>query len=169
NVYGRSKAEAESRVLELHPDALVVRTSAFFGPWDEYNYVTIALRTLAAGHPFAAATDLVVSPTYLPDLVNASLDLLIDGAGGLWHLSNTGAVSWADFALGAARAVGIHAHTLSRCTSMHLPLKAKRPAYSVLGSGRAALMPSLADALDRYAALCRARFLPAVKTAADAA
>jgi dTDP-4-dehydrorhamnose reductase len=66
NVYGRSKAEAERRVLECHPAALVVRTSAFFGPWDEYNYVALVLRALRAGKPFLAATDLVVSPTYVP-------------------------------------------------------------------------------------------------------
>ena len=83
NVYGRSKAEAEARVLEALPSALVVRTSAFFGPWDEHNFVTIALRELAAGRPFVAAEDAVISPTYVPDLVNASLDLLIDGERGL--------------------------------------------------------------------------------------
>ena len=30
----------------------------------------------------------MVSPTYVPDLVHASLDLLIDGEHGLWHLAN---------------------------------------------------------------------------------
>ncbi|HSO01703.1 MAG TPA: sugar nucleotide-binding protein, partial [Gaiellaceae bacterium] len=35
-VYGRSKLEAEERVLDAHPASLVVRTSAFFGPWDEH-------------------------------------------------------------------------------------------------------------------------------------
>src|SRR5205823_1854885 len=49
NVYGRSKADAEVRVLRELPAALVVRTSAFFGPWDEYNFVTMALRTMAEG------------------------------------------------------------------------------------------------------------------------
>ncbi|HBY80153.1 MAG TPA: hypothetical protein DEG47_24795, partial [Cyanobacteria bacterium UBA11148] len=43
NVYGRSKVEAEVRVLTAYPSSLVIRTSAFFGPWDEYNFVTIAL------------------------------------------------------------------------------------------------------------------------------
>ena len=39
NVYGKSKADAEERVLEECPQALVIRTSAFFGPWDRYNFV----------------------------------------------------------------------------------------------------------------------------------
>src|SRR5947209_16752139 len=95
NVYGRSKAEAEARVLAAHPSALVVRTSAFFGPEDEYNFVTAALRALAEGRRFAAARDSVVSPTYVPDLAGVCLDLLIDGERGLWHLSNQGALPWA--------------------------------------------------------------------------
>jgi dTDP-4-dehydrorhamnose reductase len=66
NVYGQSKAEAEVKVLEACPTSLVIRTSAFFGPWDEYNFISVALRTLAAGHTFVAAQDSVVSPTYVP-------------------------------------------------------------------------------------------------------
>lgn len=42
SVYGKSKVEAECRVLDTHPDALVVRTSAFFGPWDSTNFLTRA-------------------------------------------------------------------------------------------------------------------------------
>ena len=37
NIYGRSKAEAENLVLDTHPESLVVRTSAFFGPWDSHK------------------------------------------------------------------------------------------------------------------------------------
>src|SRR5205085_2525636 len=33
-VYGSSKAEAERRIAAAHPGSLLVRTSAFFGPWD---------------------------------------------------------------------------------------------------------------------------------------
>jgi dTDP-4-dehydrorhamnose reductase len=35
-----------------------------------------------------------VSPTYIVDLVNVSLDLLIDGEEGIWHLANAGEISW---------------------------------------------------------------------------
>jgi dTDP-4-dehydrorhamnose reductase len=54
-VYGRSKARAEQVVRAVHPRALVVRTSAFFGPWDEANFLTRALRTLRTGGEVAAA------------------------------------------------------------------------------------------------------------------
>ena len=105
SVYGASKAEAERQVLEIYPDALIARTSAFFGPWDQYNFVYHTLCALAAGREVSAAADIVISPTYVPDLVNASLDLLIDGETGIWHLANRGAVSWGELArLVAARA-----------------------------------------------------------------
>jgi len=150
NVYGRSKAEAERRVLSAHPNALVVRTSAFFGHWDHYNFVTILLRELAAGRPFIAVSDAVVSPTYVPDLVNASLDLLIDGESGLWHLANAGATTWAEFARDAADRAGLDAALVEPRPTSALGFAAPRPLYSVLGSERGWIMASLDDALGRY-------------------
>ncbi|MFB2893458.1 family 1 glycosylhydrolase [Aerosakkonemataceae cyanobacterium BLCC-F50] len=155
NVYGRSKAEAEARVLKAHPTSLVVRTSAFFGPWDEYNFVTIALRTLASGQPFLAAADSVVSPTYVPDLVNACLDLLVDGECGLWHLANPGASSWADLAKFAAKQRGLDVSRIEACSMQALSLLARRPSYSVLGSERGVLLPPLENAIDRYFHECQ--------------
>jgi dTDP-4-dehydrorhamnose reductase len=150
NVYGRSKALAEARVLKAHPSSLVIRTSAFFGPWDEYNFVTIALRQLAAGHTFVAAEDSIVSPTYVPDLVNTTLDLLIDGEYGLWHLANNSAIAWAELARLAADIAGVDASRLEARPTRELGLVAPRPTYSVLGSERGALLPSLDNAISRY-------------------
>ncbi len=150
NVYGRSKADAERAVRRLHPGALVVRTAAFFGPWDDYNFVTGALRALAAGEPFAAADDLVVSPTYVPDLVGAALDLLIDGESGVWHLANRGAVTWADLARAAGRAAGLDAALVGPRPAATFGWPAPRPTYCALGSERGALLPPWEDALARY-------------------
>lgn len=150
NVYGRSKAKAEIRVLETLPSALVVRASAFFGPWDEHNFVTVALRQLAAGQTFVAAEDAIVSPTYIPDLVNTSLDLLIDGESGLWHLANPSAIAWSDLAQMSAKLAGVDACRLEARPTQELGLAAARPSYSVLGSERGVLLPPLEDALSRY-------------------
>jgi dTDP-4-dehydrorhamnose reductase len=154
NVYGRSKAAAELEVLRLLPSALVIRTSAFFGPWDEYNFVTIALRTLAARQRFRAADDIVVSPTYVPDLVHAALDLLIDNERGVWHLANCGALTWADFARRAAELAGLDASLVDACPTQALNLPAPHPRYSVLTSERGLLLPSLENALSRYLREC---------------
>lgn len=149
NVYGASKARAEQLVLDTHPGALVVRTSAFFGPWDDYNFITIALRTLARGEAFAAADDMVVSPTYVPDLVHACLDLLIDREAGIWHLVNGGEVTWADLALRASELANVDASRLE-IRNGHGDLPARRPRYSAMSSHRAFPMPTLSDALGRY-------------------
>jgi dTDP-4-dehydrorhamnose reductase len=148
--YGATKAEAEARVREVHPGALVIRTAAFFGPWDEWNFVTVTLRSLAAGVPTTAAGDLVVSPTYVPDLVHTTLDLVIDGERGLWHLANRGAVTWAELARRAACMVGLDGSLVQECPSCELGLTAARPAHAALDSVRGSLMPSLDDALARY-------------------
>ncbi|HLM52587.1 MAG TPA: family 1 glycosylhydrolase, partial [Pseudoxanthomonas sp.] len=67
SVYGESKVRLEHDVLQCFPEAMVVRTSAFFGPWDQANFVFAALDALRAGRTFDAADDAVVSPTYVPD------------------------------------------------------------------------------------------------------
>jgi dTDP-4-dehydrorhamnose reductase len=152
NVYGLSKARAERDVMRAHPEALIVRTSAFFGPWDEHNFVTLALRALSSGRTFSAADDIVVSPTYVPDLVNASLDLLIDGEHGLWHLANRGTVTWLELARQAAVLSRVSAARLEPGVRRDGASIAPRPLFSALGSERGLLMPSLEDALVRYVA-----------------
>ena len=151
-VYGESKAAAERLVRHALPGALVVRTSAFFGPWDEHNFVAHALGALGRGERFAAAGDLVVSPTYVPDLVHAVLDLLVDAEGGVWHLANAGAVTWADFARQAAAAAGLDPALVDERPAAAMGLRAPRPGFSALRSERAALLPSLENAICRYAA-----------------
>lgn len=150
NIYGESKAQAERRVLAIDPAALVIRTSAFFGPWDNANFLTQTLATLGAGLPLLAANDLVISPTYVPDLVNVCLDLLVDGERGIWHLSHAEALSWFALADRISGMAGIDRSLLRGCSQAELGYMAKRPRYSVLGSARGLLLPALDDALGRY-------------------
>ncbi len=150
NHYGKSKVEAERAVLGKHPASLVVRTSAFFGPWDSANFVTLALEALGSGQPFYAAADITVSPTYVPDLVHASLDLLIDRECGIWHLTNGQALTWAELALKAANMAEVDASRLEGYAGSKMNYLAARPAYTALSSERAILLPDLDDALARY-------------------
>lgn len=148
-VYGRSKAEAESRTLALLHSALVVRTAAFFGPWDDSNFVARTLQSLRAGETVDAADDLVVSPTYVPDLANAALDLLIDGERGVWHLVNGGSTTWAQLARDVARLAGLDESRVRPRAASELGLLARRPRNSALASERGWIMPSLDHALGR--------------------
>jgi dTDP-4-dehydrorhamnose reductase len=149
NVYGESKAEAEVQVLAQCPKALVVRTSAFFGPWDEFNFVHAVLAQISQDRPFLAADDVALSPTYIPDLVNAVLDLLIDGEHGVWHLANAGVVTWADFARMIATKAGYDPSRIHSRPSRTLNLAARRPLFTALTSQRGSLMPPLEESLDR--------------------
>ena len=152
SVYGRSKSDADRIVLAAYPEALIARTGAFFGPWDEGNVVRRAIAAFAAGQSWRAPSDQRVSPTYLPDLVNVTLDLLIDGAAGLWHLANEGDVSWAEFARDAAAAYGYSTDLVEAVPTAALQLRAARPAFSVLGTEMGQRLPPLQDALLRFAA-----------------
>ncbi|HEX8547789.1 MAG TPA: family 1 glycosylhydrolase [Cytophagaceae bacterium] len=150
NVYGISKMQAEKDVLSNNNNALVIRTSAFFGPWDEYNFANQAIGCVSRGGKFRAASDNIVSPTYVPDLVNACLDLLIDNESGIWHLSNPSEVTWADFATMAVQQAGLDPNLIEPCDSKKLGLIAGRPLYSALSSERGILLPNLENALKRY-------------------
>jgi dTDP-4-dehydrorhamnose reductase len=150
NVYGRAKLQAERQVMEFASEALVVRTAAFFGPWDHYNFVSLALDALVRGERWQAANDQCVSPTYVPDLVQATLDLLVDGERGIWHLCNRGAVSWAEFAQMAAEAASLDKRLIEPLPGSRLGHVAARPRFSALASERALLMAPLENALARY-------------------
>jgi dTDP-4-dehydrorhamnose reductase len=155
NVYGGSKAAAERDVLAVCGGALVVRTAAFFSPYDPYNFAAHLVRALIDNQAFSAADDLVVSPTYVPDLANATLDLMIDGEGGVWHLTNAGAVSWAEFARRIAAALGLDPGLVEPMPAARFGWAAPRPAFAPLTTARGQVMPHLDDAIARYAAIVR--------------
>jgi dTDP-4-dehydrorhamnose reductase len=153
NVYGRSKAEMEKRVLDVLPSALVIRTSACFSPYDQRNFVTKTLMALQSGKTVYASDTQVVSPTYVPHLITVAFDLLIDNESGIWHLSNNGVVSWADFALLAARSCDIRGTNHICKTKEATKFIAQRPLFSALGTERGQIMPDLHEALASYRSL----------------
>ncbi|HYW55724.1 MAG TPA: sugar nucleotide-binding protein [Polaromonas sp.] len=150
NAYGRAKHEAERRVLAAAPRALMVRSAAFFGPWDAHNFVTTGLQALRRGEPWTMAHDQAVSPTYVPDLVHSSLDLLVDGERGIWHLANQGSASWSGLACMAAEVAGLETRLIQPVPGMTLGQLAARPRFSALGSARGNVMPTLQSGLERY-------------------
>ncbi len=145
-VYGASKAEGERRVAEIMPSALIVRTSAFFGPWDRFNILTLALERLQGGDDCVVPAA-IVSPTYVPDLADGVLDLLIDGEQGVWHLANRGAVSWLELVRRGAQLIGVRSERVREAPS---ELTSGRGS-TALESERGRLLPALDDALARYA------------------
>ncbi|MEO6219954.1 MAG: SDR family oxidoreductase, partial [Ginsengibacter sp.] len=150
NVYGKSKADAEYLVLKTHNEALVVRTSSFFSPWDKYNFIHHVIETVSSNNNLVAASDITMSPTYVPDLVNVCLDLLIDKEKGIWHLTNKGETTWAQLAKRVAEQALLDANKIIAQESGLMNWTATRPKYSVLKSLNGNLLPSLNNALNRY-------------------
>ncbi|MGZ3853464.1 MAG: family 1 glycosylhydrolase [Flavisolibacter sp.] len=150
NVYGQSKAQAEVLIQKEYPSSLIVRTSAFFSPWDEYNFVHYIRKALLNYETVTVAKDLFISPTYVPHLVNTCLDLLIDGESGTWHLANKGSLSWAEFAFLIADRFDLNKSLINAVNATEINYAAKRPFNSVLGSERGQLLPSFESALDEY-------------------
>jgi len=150
NTYGRSKHEAERAVLAACPSALVIRTSAFFGPWDMSNFVHHVLDTVGHRKAFFALEDVTVSPTYVPDLVHASVDLLVDGERGLWHVTNEGSVTWLELAREVASLAGFDPGLVAGQPLAHAGLSAPRPSFTPMRTERGWTLPPLSDALGRY-------------------
>jgi dTDP-4-dehydrorhamnose reductase len=150
NAYGESKRTAEEWVQACVNDALIVRSAAFFGPADRHNFLACTLREVSAGREVLAAEDIVGSPTYVPYLADAILDLLIDGERGVWHLVNRGCVSWADFAKRVAEAAHLDSTLVRPVPLAALHVRARRPAFSALASERGSVMATLDDAIHEY-------------------
>jgi dTDP-4-dehydrorhamnose reductase len=150
NVYGKSKAMAESMVLNENPASLVIRTSSFFGPWDVYNFAYDVLQKLQQEQLYIASKDVIISPTYVPDLVNAALDMFIDEETGILHITNEGKVSWAEFAGEIASRAGFNKKSILHLPAEEMHFSAQRPLYSVLNSQKGVQLPSIDDAISRY-------------------
>ena len=160
NAYGRSKLAMEERLAGLEGRHLVIRTAAFFSAADTHNFAVHCLEALSRRTPFVAVSDCWVSPTYVPDLCRAALDLLIDGETGLWHATNGEAVNWHAFARRLAASTGTPEDTLTAGRAEDMDWRALRPGYSALSSKRGQLMPGLDCAIARFA---QARRSPAVQ------
>jgi dTDP-4-dehydrorhamnose reductase len=147
NTYGRSKVALEQSVLESLPEALVVRTSAFIDAKDQRTFTGRVLSAISKGERIRTSAD-VISPTYVPALADALLDLLVDRERGVWHLANYGAVSWTDLALRIVMEVGGDPSLVEEVPPHELGRLAQRPSYSALGSERGMLMPTLEQSLE---------------------
>jgi dTDP-4-dehydrorhamnose reductase len=150
NVYGNSKVKGESMILNKCSSALVIRTSAFFGPWDQYNFPAAVLRFLKDECLYTVAKDVIVSPTYIPDLIDKALDLFIDDEKGIWHLTNEGMVSWSGFAEEIAERSGYKKKYLIPVRQDEMKWKARRPSYSALQNVHGIKLPSLSNAINRF-------------------
>jgi len=152
SVYGRSKAEAEIKLLDVLPECCIVRTSWLFGTGGKCFPDTIL--KLAASRP---ALDVVDDqrgcPTYSVDLARAIIRLCRSHASGIVHVTNAGDCSWFEFAREIVKRSGLPTE-VRPVSSQQMARPAPRPAYSVLSSKSleeyGVSMPGWQEALQRY-------------------
>lgn len=103
NVYGESKLEAELRVREEMPEALIARVSWVFGNPERPSFPEMVLRKAAKGETLAAVADKWSMPTWVEDLCAWLRFLAYESeASGVLHLCQSGEpVSWHGYAVAA--------------------------------------------------------------------
>jgi dTDP-4-dehydrorhamnose reductase len=148
--YGRSKLEAERRVRELHPEALVVRTSLLVGRRQPGRHERAVLEAARGERDMAFFEDEWRSPVKVTDLAAALLELVGMELAGVLHAAGTEPVNRYELACMIAAAHGVPTGRLRRGSLAESGLE--RAANCVLDSSRArALLSSteLPGVLDR--------------------
>ncbi len=139
SVYGASKLAGEQLVIASGCPYLVVRTSGLFGPGGSGAkggcFVDRILERARAGEPLQVVSDQVFSPTYAPDLADAILRLVRQGARGLFHVTNSGSCTWHGLALEALEQAGVETQ-VGEIRARDLGAPARRPPHSILSKAR---------------------------------
>jgi dTDP-4-dehydrorhamnose reductase len=134
-VYGRSKLDGEREIMASGLDRwLILRTAWLFGS-AKSNFVHKIIGLAQSREELSVVHDQLGSPTYTPDLADYSLALLKAKATGLFHVVNGGRASWCELATEALTAAGLKCR-IRPITTAEYPLKATRPPYSVLDTGK---------------------------------
>ena len=142
NVYGRSKLEGENALLELQLEKLcIVRTAWLYGPGKK-NFVSTILGLCAKNKNLTVVHDQIGSPTHTMDLAAYCLHLLEANGQGIFHIANSGQASWCELASEAAKLAQIEC-PITPIQSSEYPMKAVRPAYSVLDCSKFAKLTGI--------------------------
>jgi len=137
-VYGESKLKGEKLAMQNNPDSLIIRTSWVYSEFGK-NFVKTMIGLMHQRPEINVVNDQVGSPTYAADLADAIMKIILypDSSvnKGLFHYSNTGVISWFDFAVAIKEMIGSHCKVNPIPTEAY-PTPAKRPAYSVLDTNK---------------------------------
>ena len=153
SVYGKSKSDGEDIVLSASSNNAVLRTSWLFGH-AQNNFAEAILRKAQKSPMLHVVCDQIGSPTYTEDLAKLIVEILNKRCAGIYHATNEGICSWAQFARKILAETGVEAQVTEISSQMY-GAKATRPQNSVLskkslddmGLNR---LPHWEDALRRY-------------------
>ncbi len=153
NVYGKSKLLGEEAVQEILEKYFIVRISWVFGI-NGKNFVRTMLNLAETHKELTVVADQTGSPTYTFDLSRLLVDMAESDKYGVYHATNEGICSWAEFAEEIFRQSGKEVK-VTPVTSDKYPTKATRPKNSRLSKNSLdaagfSRLPHWKDALGRY-------------------
>lgn len=143
STYGRTKLVGEQLVLDiLQADSCILRTSWLYSSSSK-NFVLTILRLLQERNSINVVADQYGSPTASQGLAKACWQVVREQANGIHHWSDSGVISWYDFAqkireIAISTKLVSDAATINPIPSSAYPLPAKRPNYSSLDCSKTA-------------------------------
>ncbi len=151
--YGETKLGGELAVKELLEKYFIVRISWVFG-MNGNNFVKTMLRLAETKTELNVVCDQIGSPTYTADLAPLLCNMIMTEKYGVYHATNEGVCSWAEFAQEIFRLAGKNVKVNPVSTSEY-PTKAARPLNSRMSKDKLekmgfARLPDWHDALARY-------------------
>ena len=131
-VYGKSKLEGDTELMQICPDAIIIRTSWLYSSFGN-NFVKTMLRLGREKDHLNVIFDQIGTPTYAADLADTILKIIASGnlVAGIYHFSDEGVCSWYDFTRSIHRLAGIKCN-VHPIESKDYPVRTPRPHYSVL-------------------------------------
>ena len=137
------------------PSHYVLRVESLFGGPRARSSVDKILDNLKAGHEVRAFMDRTVSPSFVDDVVTATMALLEQKAPtGLYHCVNTGWTTWSGLARELAQLIDRPDAPIVDIPMASASLVAPRPKFAALSNAKLAAlgiaMPTWQDALRRH-------------------
>ncbi len=153
NYYGQTKLEGEQIVQQLLTDYFIVRISWVFG-LNGFNFVKTMLKLAETRNELNVVGDQFGSPTYTFDLSKLLLEMIQTDRYGIYHGTNEGICSWAEFATEIFRQAGKNV-TVNSIPAADYPTKAARPGNSRMSKQKLIdngfmTLPKWQDALQHY-------------------
>lgn len=132
SVYGASKLKGEQEAMQYNPESIIIRTSWVYSEFGK-NFVKTMRKLMSEREELNVVSDQIGSPTYAADLAQMIMQIIAGSnwVPGMYHFSNSGVISWYDFAVAIRDLSGLHCR-VQPIPSSQYPTPAKRPAYSVM-------------------------------------
>lgn len=130
NVYGKTKLLGEQAIQKILNKYFIVRISWIFGEHGN-NFVKTMLRLGKEHKELNVVADQYGSPTYTADLAPLLIEMIKTDKYGIYHVTNEGVCSWAEFAEEIFKVARMNVKVNHIATDEY-PTKAKRPLNSRL-------------------------------------